>query len=195
MDHHRPRRIAELVHGAVKSWRRAACQPGQGAGRDSCDDCAGGVDAAAVGKLDTRGLATLMQYTPDRSPGLYPAAARLDCRDQRARHGIRATLADHHAEGLPRHPFQVGEHRPARDIGRKVEVHSPSPQHGTDMRMLERLFQPGAGRGQQEPPEIKRSADALGTKCFEHEICKRTKLHRRAEKTEEMRCLGSERAT
>jgi len=40
--------------------------------------------------------------------------------------GVRATLADDHAEGLVGHGLQIREHRAARRVWRKVQMQPPS---------------------------------------------------------------------
>ncbi len=88
------------------------------------------------------------------------------------------------------HAFEIGKQGAAPDIGRKIEVHAPGAQQCRDLRVLERLAQPVAGRGQQETHHVERARDPLGPKRFKHEICNRTKLHRTAQQPEEMRGLG-----
>ena len=192
MDHHRPGRMGKPGHRIVKRRGRATGQTRQSLRGNPRNHRLGRRDRAAIGQFDPRRPGAVMQDAGDRGTGFNHAAPRLNRRDKRFHDGIRAALTYHHPERLPGHALQIGKHRPARDIGGKIQMHSPGTQHRLNMRMREGFGQPGARGGQQEANQVKRATQTLGAQRFKHEICKRTEFHGAAEKAEEVRRLCSE---
>ncbi len=134
-----------------------------------------------------------MQDARDRRAGFHHAAARLDRRRPARGHRIRPALARSPCRrpGPPCPPDRETAPRP-RHRGRNRDACPRRPACARTLGLSKVSVQPVAGRGQQEPPHVERAAQPLGAKCFEHEICKRTNLHRAAQKPEQMRRLGRE---
>lgn len=111
-------------------------------GGNTSDDPFGGSDFAAIGKLNSSGLAALQQDTGDERVGFHDAAARLEGRNQRFDHRVYTALPDQHAKSLPGHTFQIRKHRANRDIRGKIELHPSSAQHGLNVGVLKGFSQP-----------------------------------------------------
>ena len=56
---------------------------------------------------------------------VIPPSQGFDPADERPRHGVRPALADHHAESLIGHRFQIRKHRTAGHVRRKIQMHAP----------------------------------------------------------------------
>src|SRR5688572_30687752 len=61
---------------------------------------------------------------------------------QRHDDGVRAALAEYHAETLAGHGFEIGEDRAAGDIGGEVEMHAPCGERRLDVRRGEIVIEP-----------------------------------------------------
>ena len=123
-------------------------------GGNTSDHPFGGNDFAAIGKLNSGGLAALLQDTGDGHVGFHDAAARLDGRNQRFDHRVGTALPDQHAKSLPGHTLKIWKHRATRDIRGKIKVNSPSAQQGLNIRVLKGFCQPLARRLQQKTCQI-----------------------------------------
>ena len=124
MHHHRARARAQPRHLRVRGRRRheqARKHPRVEIG----DDGAACLDTLPVGESTPLAPPLAVSITDRLRSEPYFASRRFE----RAHHGrddrIGAALADHHAEILVGHRFEIGKQRPASDVGREIEVHAP----------------------------------------------------------------------
>ena len=168
MHHHRAGAEANFFAGPVVA--RVAAPPGS-----RCCDSACGVTPAITARFAPIVSPLASRMPMARPPRAVPpppriemqrAAERFEPRDHRLDHRVGAARADHHAESLVGHAFEIGEERAARDVGRKIEMHAPRGERRADLRRLEIPLEEFARRGDEQPRGLEHPAGALRAPCL-----------------------------
>ncbi|ENN87223.1 hypothetical protein RHSP_24663 [Rhizobium freirei PRF 81] len=143
--------------------------------------------AASIGKNDARRLSACRDDLVDARAQHQFAALALQHGRHRLDDRIGSPLADHHAEGLIGHGFEIRKQRAAGDIGRKIEMQPPGGHHRFELGILEAGVEKIARRGKQHARRVVDPADPLFAPRLPDDLGGGHGGHGRAEQTEDMR--------
>ena len=89
-------------------------------------------------------------------------------------------FANHHAKGLVDHAFEIGKQRASGDVGREIEVQSPSRHHCLDLRVREPRVQEIPRARQEETQRLEQPPGPSLPPRLPNDFCSGDRGHRGA---------------